>query len=162
MGTGPVTYLSSKKKAYCSLLMSPYTSIKDVSKSLLGRFSFFLTPIVYDRFRNIDMIKEAKCPIFFLHGLKDKLIPYSHSQELNNNCPTESFMHLPPDMDHNEFDFIDDLVNPFKAFVRRIEDGRKNSKKFLVSHNEESKYGEERVEEEEKAKRAGLIVNNEE
>ena len=139
MGTGPVTYLSSKKKAYCSLLMSPYTSIKDVSKSLLGRFSFFLTPMVYDRFRNIDMIKEAKCPIFFLHGLKDKLIPYSHSQELNNNCPTESFMHLPPDMDHNEFDFIDDLVNPFKAFVRRIEDGRKNSKKFLVSHNEESK-----------------------
>ena len=79
MGTGPATYLASQNKAYCVLLMSPYSSIKDVSKSLLGRFSFFLTPIVYERFRNIDMIKDAKCPAFFLHGLKDKLIPYSHS-----------------------------------------------------------------------------------
>lgn len=69
MGSGPATYLSSKKNAYCLLLMSPYTSIKDVSRSLLGRLSFLLTPIVYERFRNIDTIKEAKCPVFFLHGL---------------------------------------------------------------------------------------------
>jgi fermentation-respiration switch protein FrsA (DUF1100 family) len=79
MGSGPATYLASKKNAFCALLMSPYTSIKDVSRSLLGKFSFLLTPIVYERFRNIDSIKEAKCPFFFLHGLRDKLIPHSHS-----------------------------------------------------------------------------------
>jgi abhydrolase domain-containing protein 17 len=59
MGSGPATYLSSKKKAFSLLLMSPYTSIKDVSRSLLGKLSFILTPIVYERFRNIDTIKEA-------------------------------------------------------------------------------------------------------
>lgn len=142
MGSGPATYLASRKKAYCVLLMSPYTSIKDVSKSLLGRLSFILTPIVYERFRNVDTIKEAKCPAFFLHGLKDKLIPYSHTQELNNNCPTESFMHLPPDMDHNEFDFIHDLVEPFKSFINRIDDGKRNTKKFAENH-EEVKLSEE-------------------
>ncbi len=80
MGSGPATYLASKKNACSLLLMSPYTSIKDVSRSLLGKLSFLLTPIVYERFRNIDSIKEAKCPVFFLHGLKDRLIPHSHSE----------------------------------------------------------------------------------
>lgn len=29
-------------------------------------------------------------------------------------------------MDHNEFDFIEDLVNPFKEFIKRIDDGERN------------------------------------
>lgn len=104
MGSGPATYLASKYNACAVLLMSPYTSIKDVAKSLLGWMSF-LSVIVYERFRNIDLIKDAKCPAFFLHGQKDKLIPANHSIELNSNCPTASFIHMPPMMDHNEFDF---------------------------------------------------------
>jgi fermentation-respiration switch protein FrsA (DUF1100 family) len=84
--------------------MSPYTSIKDVARNLLGYLSF-LSVIVYERFRNVDLIKKAKCPVFFLHGQADKLIPPSHSEELNTACPTESFIHMPPLMDHNEFDF---------------------------------------------------------
>lgn len=79
MGSGPASYLASKRSAFSLLLMSPYTSIKDVSKSLLGRLSFLLTPLVYERFRNIDSIKEAKCPLFLLHGALDTLIPPSHS-----------------------------------------------------------------------------------
>lgn len=76
MGSGPATYLASKKNAFSLLLMSPYTSIKDVSRSLFGKLSFMITPLVYERFRNIDAIKDAQCPVFFLHGLKDKLIPH--------------------------------------------------------------------------------------
>lgn len=40
-----------------------------------------------------------------------------------------SYMHLPPSMDHNEFDFIDDLVNPFKDFIRRLSDEHEPRKK---------------------------------
>ena len=67
MGSRPASYLASKKNAFSLLLMSPYTSIKDVARNLLGWMSF-LSMIVYERFRNIDLIKEAKCPAFFLHG----------------------------------------------------------------------------------------------
>lgn len=75
MGSGPSTYLSSLYKPFSLLLMSPYTCIKDVARTLLGKLSFFLTPLVYERFRNIDTIKEAKCPVFILHGELDELIP---------------------------------------------------------------------------------------
>ena len=67
MGSGPATYLASKKNAYSLLLISAYTSIKDVARDMLGWMSF-LTVIVYERFRNIDLIKTCKCPAFFLHG----------------------------------------------------------------------------------------------
>lgn len=67
MGSGPATYLSTKLHACSLLLMSPYTSIKDVAKSILGYLSF-LSVIVYERFRNIDLIKQCRCPAFFLHG----------------------------------------------------------------------------------------------
>mmetsp|Transcript_21155 Transcript_21155/g.15478 ORF Transcript_21155/g.15478 Transcript_21155/m.15478 type:complete len:296 (-) Transcript_21155:39-926(-) len=122
MGSGPATFLASRKNACACLLMSPYTSIKDVARGLLG-WASFLSVIVYERFRNIDLIKEAKCPVFFLHGQRDKLIPHSHSVELNSNCPTPCFIHLPPLMDHNEFDFREDLIVPFGNFLKNISEG---------------------------------------
>lgn len=124
MGSGPSTYLASKYQACALLLMSPYTSIKDVARNLLGYLSF-LSVIVYERFRNVDLIKKAKCPAFFLHGQADKLIPHTHSVELNTNCASESFIHLPPNMDHNEFDFQNDLIIPFQKFLEKIYDGKK-------------------------------------
>ena len=36
MGSGPATYLASQKKPAALLLMSAYTSIKDVARSMLG------------------------------------------------------------------------------------------------------------------------------
>jgi pimeloyl-ACP methyl ester carboxylesterase len=109
--------------------MSPYTSIKDVSKSLFGKLSFLVTPLVYERFRNIDSIKGAKCPVFFLHGLKDKLIPHQHTLELNNHCPSISYLCLPPEMDHNTFDFDEDLIKPFKDFLKKIDEGIASEKR---------------------------------
>jgi fermentation-respiration switch protein FrsA (DUF1100 family) len=85
MGSGPTSYLGSLKNCHCILLMSPYTSIKDAAKSLFG-WAGFMSWVVYERFRNIDYIASAKCPCFFLHGIKDTLIPFSHSVDLNNAC----------------------------------------------------------------------------
>ena len=42
---------------------------------------------------------------------------------MNAVCPMVSFMHLVPDMDHNEFKMMEDLVNPFKKFVSQLDDG---------------------------------------
>ena len=119
MGSGPTSYLSSIRKPCCLLLMSPYTSIKEAAKSLLG-WASFITFIVYEKFRNIDSIKNAKCPVFFLHGQQDTLIPHSHSQDLHGVCPSESYIHLPEKMDHNEFLLEEDLVEPFRAFLMKL------------------------------------------
>ena len=99
--------------------MSPYTSIKEAAKSLLG-WASFLSVIVYEKFRNIDTIKKARCPVFLLHGRLDTLIPCSHSEELHSNCPTESILHMPEQMDHNEFQLDEDLIEPFRKFISNL------------------------------------------
>lgn len=32
--------------------------------------------LLQDRFRNIDIINEVRCPTFFVHGQQDQLIPF--------------------------------------------------------------------------------------
>lgn len=109
MGSGPTSYLASLKPCHSVLLMSPFMSIKDAAKDLFG-WGGFMSFVVVERFRNIDYIAQAKCPCFFMHGIKDTLIPFNHSVELNKVCPAISFLHLVPEMDHNDFSLIDDLV----------------------------------------------------
>jgi abhydrolase domain-containing protein 17 len=58
MGSGPTSYLSSRKRPASLLLMSPYMSIKDATKSLLG-WASFLSVVVYERFKNVDAVANA-------------------------------------------------------------------------------------------------------
>jgi hypothetical protein len=53
IGTGPAAYLASKKNPCALLLMSPFTSIRDIVKESAGKLLSFL---INDRFRNIDHI----------------------------------------------------------------------------------------------------------
>jgi len=67
MGSGPTTHLASVRDPHALLLMSPYTSIQNAAKSILG-WASFMSFIVYEKFRNIDSIKLARCPVFIVHG----------------------------------------------------------------------------------------------
>ena len=87
--------------------MSPFTSIRDIVKESAGRY---LQYAIMDRFRTVDIIDKVKCPTFIVHGQRDNLIPYKHAQQLHIKCGGPSALIMPKEMDHNEFDFIDDLI----------------------------------------------------
>lgn len=63
---------------------------------------------------------DIKCPTFFVHGQRDQLIGYHHSQQMQAGVSGPSAIIMPPSMDHNEFDFIDDLVQPFYHFLEQM------------------------------------------
>jgi pimeloyl-ACP methyl ester carboxylesterase len=64
LGSGPATHLASKFRVSGLILMSPYTSIKNVAYSKVGMLSFF----VPECFNNLEKIKSVECPTFILHG----------------------------------------------------------------------------------------------
>lgn len=76
--------------------------------------------LLADRFRNIDIINEVRCPTFFVHGQQDQLIPFQHSRKLQEACSGPTAIIIPRNMDHNEFDFVDDLVQPFFNFLDQL------------------------------------------
>lgn len=40
--------------------------------------------------------------------------------DLHSACPKESYLHLPEKMDHNEFQLDEDLIEPFKDFLSKL------------------------------------------
>lgn len=76
IGTGPATELAAYVQPCALLLMTAYLSIRSVVSNVAGKLAGYL---IYERFRNIDNIKNVTCPTFLIHGQKDTLIPSSHS-----------------------------------------------------------------------------------
>ena len=72
MGSGPATHLAATFNPGALILMSPYTSIRNVVKSKIGFFS----ALVAEHFDNLKLMPKVMCPTFIVHGQKDTLIPF--------------------------------------------------------------------------------------
>ena len=122
--------------------MTAYMSIRSVVSNIAGTLASFM---IYERFRNIDNIQRVKCPTFLIHGQKDSLIPATDSQELHKACGGPSSLLLSNEMDHNEFDFYDDLTQPFYYFLIQcnIEVNCVNDGEGQIKFPEEVRYRED-------------------
>jgi fermentation-respiration switch protein FrsA (DUF1100 family) len=72
IGTGPATYIAAHNSPGALILMSPYTSIKNIVRNKVGWLSF----LVAEHFDNIKLMPKVVCPTFIVHGQKDSLIPF--------------------------------------------------------------------------------------
>lgn len=79
IGSGPAVHLSSCRRVAGLILFSPFMSIQKVVRSKMGRLAALA---VKDKFKNYKKIKAVECPVMFLHGDQDKIVPASHSQRL--------------------------------------------------------------------------------
>lgn len=102
MGSGPASYLASNYRPGALILMSPYTSIRNVVRSKVGSF---LSNLVAEHFDNLKLMPKVRCPTFIVHGQKDSLIPWDHAQQLHDKCMGQSYLVMPKEMTHNDFDF---------------------------------------------------------
>ncbi|MGZ5429681.1 MAG: alpha/beta hydrolase, partial [Thermoanaerobaculia bacterium] len=58
---------------------SPYTSLVDMGRSLVGPLAPVLVP---DRFDNLSKIEALKCPIVIVHGTRDEVVPFEMGRRL--------------------------------------------------------------------------------
>ena len=80
IGSGPASWLASKRRIGALVLMSAFTSIRAVVKDIAGMAQY----LVRERFCNIDCMPNVTAPVFLVHGLRDRLISYRHSQALKS------------------------------------------------------------------------------
>ena len=115
IGTSPAIYLASMRKPNALITISAFTSIKAVADNLVG----FLKVLVKERLISIDYIKNVTCPILFIHGQKDPLIPFKETIILKDNCDCPFEVVLPIDMTHNDFDLEADIIGPINKFISK-------------------------------------------
>ena len=70
------------------------------------------------------------CPTFILHGIKDTLVSFTHSQALCDACGGPSFLLLPEEMDHNNLDIIADFIAPLSEFFENFSINTHNSEAY--------------------------------
>jgi hypothetical protein len=99
------------------MLISPIKSVKDVAKLKYGRIVDFL---IEERFDNFQASKKVRCPTAIFHGVIDGMVPYEQSLEMLLegfvNCNAHLF--LRDGMEHNKFNYENDIIRPLKFFLK--------------------------------------------
>lgn len=74
VGSGPSIFLASRHPIGGLVLQAPFTSAFRVVTRV---------PLLpWDKFNNLRRIPQVRCPILFIHGTEDEVVPFSHSQTL--------------------------------------------------------------------------------
>jgi len=71
IGTGVAIQVAALRNPSALVMISPFTSIKEVAKNLFGSLSF----LVKERFKSLDYAPNVTCPTLIIHGKLDTLIP---------------------------------------------------------------------------------------
>lgn len=120
MGTGPAIHLASKFKPNSLILISAYTSIKNVAYEKVS----FLSGLVEEQFNNLEAIKTVsnETKVLFIHGKKDSMISSEHSEQLRKalDPSVRSDVSIAENMTHNEYEFFIDLIRPLFQFFLKM------------------------------------------
>jgi len=79
LGSGVAVEIASRRPPRLLILISPYTSLVDMGRSLVGPLAPALVP---DRFDNLSKIAALTCPIVIVHGTRDEVVPFEMGRRL--------------------------------------------------------------------------------
>jgi fermentation-respiration switch protein FrsA (DUF1100 family) len=79
LGSGVAVEIAARRAPRLLILVSPYTSLVDMGRTLVGPLAPFLVP---DRFDNLSKIADLGCPVVILHGTRDEVVPFEMGRRL--------------------------------------------------------------------------------
>lgn len=89
---------------YCVLLENSFTSIPDMAKQIIPWKGLAYLPLCFhkNKFQSKKKISKVRCPVVFISGLSDQLVPPSMMLDLYTQCSSQRKLLLQiPNGDHN-------------------------------------------------------------
>lgn len=128
IGSGPACILAQENSIKGLVLISPFTSIKNITKQKYSSLVEMLVPDIFDNQKNFGAVK---CPTMIVHGIKDMMVPFTHSVDLLTSSKQRCHLFLRKDMAHNSFSYKDELIGPIGFFLNHPGHDTKSSQKEL-------------------------------
>ena len=100
IGTGPATYLASKRAGSGLILFAPFPSLVDVAKTRMKLYPVSL--LMRYRFPSYKWAKGVDEPVFIFHGNKDSAVPYELGKRQSGNFREAKFFTV-EGADHNDW-----------------------------------------------------------
>jgi fermentation-respiration switch protein FrsA (DUF1100 family) len=99
LGSGVAVELATRHRVAAVVLVSAYTSIVDMGRTVAGP----LAPLVVrDRFDSLSKIRRVTAPVVLLHGSRDDVVPVAMGRRLAAARPDARWVEV-PDATHNDF-----------------------------------------------------------
>jgi pimeloyl-ACP methyl ester carboxylesterase len=99
VGTGPAVHIAARGEVDGLVLESAYTSLRDLARRHYPFLPSFLAPAAFD---NRRLMPRLTCPVLFVHGAADRLIPIDMARELESLTSNRAGFLVIPGADHND------------------------------------------------------------
>ena len=112
MGTGPATYLASRRSCKRLILETPYYSIE----ALFNHYAFIYPVSLMTKyhFPNNEYIAEVTAPVTIFHGTDDEVIPFRQARRLKEEAGDKAELISIEDGKHNN-------LNDFPIFQSKLD-----------------------------------------
>ncbi len=114
LGSGVAVELASKGHGAAVVLVSPYTSIVDVARTIVGPLAPLLVP---DPLDSLSRIGNVRVPVVVVHGTADTLIPFALGKRLAEAAPHGRLVPV-AGRGHNDLDETRLLAESLEALPR--------------------------------------------
>lgn len=131
MGSGPTMHLASRVQCKAVVLQSPMLSLVRTHCSCLVCCGTWDA----DMFANIDRVNEVKVPVYVIHGMKDRVVPFWHGKRLHELLPSSEEPTWIREGDHNNMRMSSDaFFNLVKRFLYRVDARRAEADAVIAEH----------------------------
>ena len=98
LGSGPATRLATHVAADLLVLVSPYSSVREIAAE---HYAWVPTALLRYPLPTRDWLADAKMPVLIIHGEKDEIIGIAHAERLHGVRPDAERVRL-PGVRHND------------------------------------------------------------
>ena len=102
LGTGPATWLASRKSCQRLILETPYYSLDALARNYFPIYP--VSTFLHTHFPSYDYAKNVSVPVSIFHGTSDWVIPYRQSKRLKPAFPKGAELVTIPGGGHNNLD----------------------------------------------------------
>lgn len=100
LGSGPATYVASRREAEALLLETPFLSAVAVAADRYGFLPVGL--LMHDQFPVSEWIAAVEEPVFVAHGTADTTIGHTHGERVYALAPNPVELWIEPEAGHND------------------------------------------------------------
>ncbi len=99
LGSGVALDLAVGEPPAKLILETPFESIRAMAAALFPRP---LAKLIPQQFDNLSKIGRIRCPVLFIHGDRDEIVPFAHGQSLFAAAPQPKQFFRIPGATHND------------------------------------------------------------
>jgi len=114
LGSGVAVELATRHRVAAVVLVSAYTSIVDMGRTVAGPLA---TLVIRDRFDSLSKVARVASPLVLLHGTRDDVVPVTMGRRLAAARPGARWVEV-PEATHNDFSGLAELLaREIEAFL---------------------------------------------